>query len=77
MKLKVIGSNQTEVETAHGVTVFFSYNTPVAAFIPGQGFIRTAKQWSATTSKHITKWVYSQKAAAVRTVDQSELDSLI
>lgn len=76
MKLKVIGSNQTEIETAQGVTVFFSYNTPVAAHIPGKGFIKTAKKWSVTTSKHVNQWLYKNKAVTIETVDQSVLDAL-
>ena len=34
MKLNPIGSNQTEIEKADGVTVLYSYSTPVAAFHP-------------------------------------------
>lgn len=76
MKLKVIGSNQTEVETASGVTVFFSYNTPVAAHIPGKGFIKTAKQWSKTTSKHVNQWLNKQGSGKAEIVDQEELNKL-
>jgi len=47
----------TELEAADGTTVLFSYQTPVAAFAPGVGFIRTEKFFSVTTSKHINKWI--------------------
>ena len=46
MKLTPIAANQTEVELADGTTVFFSYKTPVAAHVPGEGYYKTDKIWS-------------------------------
>ena len=57
MKLTPIAANQTEVSYNNGTQVFFSYRTPVAAYLPSQGYIRTAKKWSVTTSRHINKWL--------------------
>ena len=74
MKLKPIASNMTEVETARA-TVLFSYRTPVAACMnDGSGFVRTSCRWSATTTRHINKWLAGAKA---REVDQRELDTLV
>jgi hypothetical protein len=73
MKLNPIGQNQTEVNFSDK-TVFFSYKTPVAAFIPGTGYIKTSKKWSTTTSKHINQWL---KGCIASEVDQSVLDSLV
>ena len=74
MNLKPIGSNQNEVTLNDGTVVFFSYRTPVAACLGnGGGFIRTAKTWSITTSRHVTKWLDGAKA---REVPQAELDAL-
>ena len=53
MKLQVNGSNRTTVTLANGTEVFFSYSTPVAAHIPGRGYVQTEKYWGRTTSKHI------------------------
>lgn len=62
MKIRNIGSNMTELETEKA-TVLFSYSTPVAACIhDGSGFFRTAKRWSVTTSKHISKWLDGRNA---------------
>jgi hypothetical protein len=55
MKLNPVGSNQTEVERADGITVFYSYKTPVAAFVPGKGGLVTKTKYSVTTSRHINK----------------------
>ena len=56
MKLYSIAKNQTEIIVNH-ITVFFSYNTPVACHITGQGFFRTATKYSTTTTKHINKFI--------------------
>ena len=73
MKLNPIGSNQTEVERENGVTIFYSYKTPVAAFVPGKGALCSSTKYSRTTSKHVTQAV--QRWGATRTnVDQGVID---
>tara|TARA_X000000368_G_C22941702_1_gene672477 strand:+ start:808 stop:1041 length:234 start_codon:yes stop_codon:yes gene_type:complete len=57
MKLSIIGSNQTQVTFSDGTQVFFSYNTPVACQTRTFDYFRTATKWSATTSRHINKWL--------------------
>lgn len=73
MKLNQIAPNQTEIERADGITVFYSYNTPVAAFVPGKGALCTNKRYSVTTSKHVNQAV--ARWGATRTnVDQGVID---
>ena len=74
MKLTPIAANQTEVSFNNGTQVFFSYRTPVAAYSPDKGYIRTNKFWSVTTSRHINKWLGSVNN--VTEIDQSVLDNL-
>jgi len=81
MKLKPIASNMTEVEVGNKV-ILFSYQTPVAYHDLGVGYAKTNKHWSATTSRHINKWLklngYSaERGDGLREVDQEVLDSLI
>jgi hypothetical protein len=57
MKVKNIGSNQTEITLPDGTQVLISYETPVAAWIDGQ-FYKTDVKYSATTTKHINKWCH-------------------
>jgi hypothetical protein len=64
MKLQNFGSNQNIVEISDDLTVFFSYNTPVACFKRSETtgkfeVFRTAQFWSRTTSKHINNWLSS------------------
>jgi hypothetical protein len=77
MKVQPIGSNQTQVSLADGTEVLFSYSTPVAALVPGKGWIRTAHKWSATTSKHINAWLAKNCGGAVQSVPQWDLDQLV
>ena len=62
MKLQPIASNQTQLTLACGTRIFFSYQTPVAAYVIGQGFMRTEQYYSKTTSKHINAWLGGAKA---------------
>lgn len=73
MKLNPIGSNQTEVERDGGVTVLYSYSTPVAAFVPGKSALCTNKRYSVTTSKHVNAAV-ARWGATRHDVDQGVID---
>ncbi len=74
MNLKPIASNMTEVNI-NGATILFSYQTPVACYLDKfQGWYRTEKKWSVTTSRHINKWLDGVKAE-VR--PQSFFDTLV
>ena len=57
MKLTPIAANQTSVTFNDGTEVFFSYKTPVAAYLPEKGYVKTEKFYSVTTSRHINKWL--------------------
>ena len=74
MKLTPIAANQTEVSINDGSTIFFSYRTPVAAYLPDKGYVRTERFWSKTTSRHINKWL--QGVNNVSEVSQTVLDNL-
>ncbi len=79
MNIKPAGSNMTEVEASDGTAVLFSYQTPVAGFIPGVGFIKTEEFFSRTTAKHITKWINKNGTAesTVTTVPQGTIEELL
>lgn len=80
VQVKRIGSNMTEVETSKAI-VLFSYATPVAAFFPGKGYIKTESYYSKTTSGHITKWLQAQVGnngmPEVETVPQHVISGLV
>ena len=76
MHVKAIASNMTELHLSTGVVVLFSYETPVAAFIPGAGYVRTEQHYSMTTSRHINKWLGSRINDAKKG-PQNELSELV
>lgn len=73
MKLNPIGPNQNEVTLPNGTQILFSYSTPVAAYVPGRGWLRTSTKHSVTTSRHINQWLDGIKAESV---PQAEIDAL-
>jgi len=75
MKLKSIGSNQTEIERRGGVVVLYSYSTPVAAFVPGRGALCTKQHYSTTTTRHINAAV-GRWGATMHETEQAEIDKL-
>ena len=76
MRLTPIAANQPEIETADA-RIFFSYSTPVAAYIFGEGFVRSEEFFSVTTSRHINKWIgVDSKSDDIKRVPQSRLESL-
>ena len=74
MNLTPIAANQTVLSFTNGAQVFFSYKTPVAAYCPLRGYIRTEKFWSSTTSRHINKWL--KGITEVTKVSQKYLDEI-
>lgn len=76
MKVKNIGSNQTEIEVGEK-TVLVSYETPVACHIQGEGYYRTEEKFSVTTSRHINKWLASNGAHEVTEKPQEFFDKLL
>jgi hypothetical protein len=79
MKVTPLGANKTQVSLADGTEVLFSYQTPVAALVPGKGWMRTEEFYSVTTSKHINRWLAenASTAAEVATVPQWDIDQLV
>ena len=72
MTLRQLGSNMTLV-CLHGKEIFFSYETPVAAWVQGRGYLVSTTYYSRTTRKHITTWLDGKRSAAV---PQEEIDQL-
>jgi len=79
LKLKSIAKNQTEITLNDETTVFFSYETPVAAKLSNNenisgslNFVRTSKKWSPTTTRHINKWLESQNVGKNEAIELSQ-----
>ena len=59
---------------ANGTRIFFSYATPVCAFVAGRGPVRTTANYSRTTSKHCTMW--AREEVNVEFVSANDLKDL-
>ena len=75
MQLTPIAANQTEIETADA-RIFFSYRTPVAAYVFGRGYVKSETWYSSTTSRHINKWMGKDIADTCDTVSETFLRGL-
>ena len=73
MKINPLRSNQTELIFDDGAKVLFSYETPVDAYVPKRGYIKTSKKWSQTTSRHVNSWCPENALS----VPQREISALV
>jgi hypothetical protein len=69
-----LGTNQNERILPNGNKVLFSFSKPVAAFVVGEGYMRTYDQCSYTTNSHINNWTENNKCALV---PQSRIDEIL
>ena len=77
MKIKKLGASKTLLQFSDNKLleeIFISYETPVAARLKNGDCIRTSKNWSRTTQKHITQYL---EGLTAKKVDQSVLDNLL
>lgn len=51
-----MSNNVQTIKLDDGREVLTSYGVPVAAFIPGRGYIRRDESFSVTTSKHANSY---------------------
>jgi len=73
MNIKPLASNMTELNI-NGVSILFSYQTPVAGWDDGGAF-RTKEWYSQTTTRHINKYLGGK--AIGREVEQNFIDQLV
>ena len=72
--VKPNGRDPVVLEYRDGTRLLFSYETPVAAFVPGDGFIVTTENVSPTTAKRIREWIGSRP---FRDVEQADIFAVI
>jgi len=77
MRLTQVTLGSTEIELADGTCILFSGSFPVAALVPGKGWIRTEQSPSPTATKHANAWLMRHCGGTVQNVPQWELDKLV
>ena len=78
-KLTPLASNMTEVYTNNGEYILFSYSTPVAGQ-DKEGFFKTDRWYSTTTTRHINKYFnleWQTDPETAREVPQEYINSLV
>lgn len=73
MKIKPYASNMTVLELNDGTEVLFSYQTPVACYT-GSTFYKTERFYSATTTRHVNKWLSDAGVRDVKHVETQPQD---
>lgn len=69
-----LGTNQNERILPNGNRILFSFSKPVAAFVVGEGYMRTYDQCSYTTNFHINKWTENNRCSLVL---QSRIEEIL
>ncbi|AQT27807.1 hypothetical protein HOR67_gp45 [Ralstonia phage RS-PI-1] len=69
MKLRTIGNHQSVLTFKSGVRLLFSYETPCAVFVPGEGYKKTSEFVSRTTQRHIADWVGDNPVVEISQAD--------
>lgn len=82
MKIKTIGSNQTQVHThanEYGeITILYSYTTPVAVkVLSTQQVYKTSAWYSKTTTRHVNKWLEFTPQSHINEMSQANIDAMI
>lgn len=71
---KQVGSKSMWIHRyPNGAEVAISYKTPVAAYIPALGFLKTKERFSDTTTRHVGVWVKSHGYPLVTEVEHREI----
>ena len=73
LSIRPLGNNQT-VLTVGLNEIFFSYQTPVAGFVSGEGYFATSEKFSKTTTRHINSYL---DGAEAKEMEQSQIETLL
>ena len=73
--IKKVGQQAArEYHYPNGAKVLVSYATPVAAYIPGLGWLETTTKFSSTTARHISQFKGRYSYPATIPTDQREIE---
>lgn len=76
-KTKRFGQKQcSEEQYPNGMRIFFSYATPVGAYVPGLGYLKTVQHYSRTTTRQIGHWLKEYDYPHTQPMDERGLWNL-
>ena len=76
IKIEQIKPNFTKINIGT-ITVWFSYETPIAFQVDGQPLVVRENVWSTTTGKHLNAIDGGDKEAKARRVSSEVFESLV
>ena len=77
LKLRQIASNMTEITSANGADILFSYSTPVAGRLSDGTAFKTDKWYSQTTTRHINKYFKGLDPSLIVEYSQDYIDAMV
>lgn len=78
MKTQRIRSTHAHVVTCDdGTRILYSYTTPVAVHIPGQGYFEASEYYSRTTNSHIREFVRSSTDPVIGKLSEAKLLDIV
>lgn len=73
-KRKTFGAKQChEEQYTNGMRIFISYATPVGAYVPGLGYLKTSDYYSRTTTRHLSVWSKDNEYPMTQETSEREL----
>lgn len=65
MQLQKVDANMAVILFKDGTRIMFSYAVPVAAYVPGRGYIKSSRYFSRSTNYHVTRFLNGNMGASV------------
>lgn len=76
--IKQVGRKSAHVHTyMNNTMVLFSYCTPIAAYIPDNGYHATVDKYSVTTTRHLSGWLRTHNNPNTIPTDERKLVQLL
>ena len=65
MEMQRIDPNMAVIMFKDGTRIMFSFDVPVAAYIPGRGYVKSSRYFSRSSNYHIVQFANGNMAVPV------------
>ncbi len=65
MEMQRVDPNMVVLMFKDGTRIMFSYDVPVAAYIPGAGYMKSSRYFSRSTNQHVVRFTNGAMAVPV------------
>lgn len=70
MEMQQVDANMAVIMFKDGTRIMFSYDVPIAAYVPGRGYIRSSRYFSRSSNQHVLQFLNGNMGTPV---DHSEI----